>query len=189
MQDIEPHYRWENLYVASRDERSPFYERLYNLDYYENSIYGYYIHPMWDEIGSETLYCKILYTDYERKFAIIEMFGEWNDTLHNDIMYFKRVVIDHLVNEGINKFILLGENVLNFHGSYEDDYYAEWFEEVEDGWIAVCNFPEHVASEFAKYNLDIYLNMGGTLDINNWLTMKPLQFFELVNGLIVRRLG
>ena len=137
MQDIEPHYRWENLYVASRDERSPFYERLYNLDYYENAIYGYYIHPMWDEIGSETLYCKILYADYEKKFAIIEMFGEWNDTLRNDIMYFKRVVIDHLVNEGINKFILLGENVLNFHGSYEDDYYAEWFEEVEDGWITV----------------------------------------------------
>ena len=74
MQDIEPYYRWENLYVASRDERSPFYERRYNLDYYENNIYGYYIHPMWDEIESDTLYCKILFTDYDRKFTIIEMF-------------------------------------------------------------------------------------------------------------------
>jgi hypothetical protein len=60
---------------------------------------------------------------------------------------------------------------------------------VEDGWIAACNFPEHVATEFAKYNLDIYINMGGTLNITNWLTMKPLQFFDLVNGLIVRRLS
>jgi hypothetical protein len=27
------------------------------------------------------------------------------------------------------------------------------------------------------------------LNIANWLTMKPLQFFDLVNGLIVRRLS
>lgn len=188
MQDLEPHYRWEEFYVASRDARSPFYERLYNLDYYENTIYGYYIHPMWDEIGSETLYCKILFADYERKFVIIEMFGEWNDTLHNDIMFFKREVIDHLVYQGINKFILLGENVLNFHG-LEDDYYAEWFEDVEDGWIAACNFQEHVEREFAKYNLDIYINMGGTLNVNNWRTMKPAQFYEVINSLIVRRLN
>jgi hypothetical protein len=189
MQDIEPYYRWESLYIASRDERSPFYERYYNLDYYENNIYGYYIHPMWDEIGSDTLYCKILFTDYNRKFSIIEMFGEWNDTLHNDIMFFKRNVVDYLINQGINQFILLGENVLNFHGSREDDYYAEWFEEVEDGWIAVCNFQEFVEKELTKYRLDMYLNFGGTLNIPNWRTLKPQQFYELVNGLIIRRLG
>jgi len=90
-------YRWGNLYIVSRDERSPFYERLYNLDYYENAIYGYYIHPIWDEIGSETVYCKILYANYEKKFPAIEMFGESKHTLQNDIMYFKRAVINHLV--------------------------------------------------------------------------------------------
>ena len=56
------------------------------------------------------------------------MFGEWNDTLHNDIMFFKRNVIDHLIGQGIRKFILLGENLLNFHGSRDDEYYEEWFE-------------------------------------------------------------
>ena len=128
MQDIEPFYNWENLYVASKDQRSPFYGRQYNMTYYEHDIYGYYIHPLWDEFESVTLYCKILYADYTRQFVIIEMFGEWNDTLHNDIMWFKRNVIDHLLREGISQFILIGENILNFHGSYEDDYYAEWFE-------------------------------------------------------------
>ncbi|RYF66932.1 MAG: hypothetical protein EOO39_22165, partial [Cytophagaceae bacterium] len=100
MQDIEPFYGWEKYYNASEDERSPFHEREYNMQQYENNIYGYYIHPLWDEIGSETLYCKILFANYERQFVVIELFGEWNDTLHNDIMYLKRQVIDPLVQEG-----------------------------------------------------------------------------------------
>jgi len=43
-------------------------------------------------------------------------------------MHLKRNVIDVLVGERINKFILIGENVLNFHGS-DDSYYEEWFED------------------------------------------------------------
>jgi len=185
--DIEPFYNWDLYYVAAEDERSPFYGRDYNFNQYENDIYGYYIHPLWDEIGSETLYCKILFADYDQRFAIIEMFGEWNDTLHNDIMHFKRNVIDHLTNEGINKYILLGENVLNFHGS-DDEYYAEWFEEVESGWIAGVNFRDFVESEWKKYRLDYYINFGGTLQLDNWRNYQPSKFFELVDSLIVRRL-
>lgn len=189
MQDIEPFYNWEKWYTASDDPNSPFYGRVYNLTQYTNTIYGYYIHPLWDEIGSETLYCKILFADYDRRFVVIELFGEWNDTLHNDIMYLKRQVIDPLVNENINKFILLGENILNFHGS-DDSYYEEWFEDVEDGWIAAVNFRDFVESELKRYRLDYYLNFGGTLDeIDNWRTLKPVAFFELVNSLIIRRLG
>ena len=188
MQDIEPYYGWESLYSAADDKRSPFYGRRYNLQQYENAIYGYYIHPLWDEIDSETLYCKILFTDYDRRMAIIELFGEWNDTLHNDIMHLKRNVIDHLLSKGINQFVLIGENLLNFHGSRDDDYYAEWFEEVEDGWIAAVNFRDFVQDEWKKYKLDYYLNFGGTLDILNWRTMKPLKIYELVSELIMRRL-
>jgi len=187
MQDIEPFYNWETYYVAADDEKSPFYGRDYNMQMYTHDIYGYYIHPLWDEIGSETLYVKILFADYHRRFAVIEMFGEWNDTLHNDIMHFKRNVIDLLIQEGINQFILVGENILNFHGS-DDCYYEEWFEDVEDGWIAAVNFRDFVEVEWRKYHLDYYINFGGTLNIDNWRTLSPNPFYETVRGLIMRRL-
>lgn len=189
MQDIEPFYNWEKYYVAASDPKSPFYGREYNLNQYENDIYGYYIHPLWDEIGSETLYCKILFADYNRRFVVIELFGEWNDTLHNDVMYLKRQVVDPLVEENINKFILVSENVLNFHGS-DDSYYEEWFDDVEDGWIAAINPPDFVEREWKKYRLDYYMNFGGTLnELVNWRTLKPAALFELVNSLLIRRLG
>lgn len=188
MQEIEPYYNWEKHYIASDDERSPFHGRTYNLEYYENTIYGYYIHPLWDDIGSETLYVKILFADYKKRFVIIEMFGEWNDALHNDIMFFKRQVIDPLIGQGINQFILLGENVFDFHGGNEDDYYSEWFDDVEDGWIVAVNFREHVEEQWKKYRLDYYINFGGTLHLNNWRTLQPEPFYELVKNLMVRRL-
>jgi hypothetical protein len=187
MHEIEPFYNWENYYVASDDDRSPFYGREYNMQEYTHDIYGYYIHPLWDEIGSETLYVKILFTDYNRRFAVIEMFGEWNDTLHNDIMHFKRNVIDYLIGEGINQFILIGENILNFHGS-DDCYYEEWFEEVEDGWIVAINFRDFVEAEWRKFRLDYYINFGGTLEIDNWRTLTPGRFYDTVKELVVRRL-
>jgi hypothetical protein len=188
MQEIEPFYNWEKYYSATDDEQSPFYGRQYNMMQYENDIYGYYIHPLWDWIGSETLYLKILFADYDKGFVVIELFGEWNDTLHNDIMHFKRNVIDPLTNEGINKFILIGENILNFHGS-EDDYYEEWFDDVEDGWIAALNFREFVLHEWKKFRLDYYINFGGNLEIEEWRTMTPQLFYENVNNLITRRLN
>ena len=86
MHNIEPYYRWEKYYVANLDENSPFYGREYETHYSQN-IYGYFIHPFWDYIGSETLYIKVLYVDYQQHFAVIEFIGEWNDTLHNDIMH------------------------------------------------------------------------------------------------------
>ena len=187
MQDIEPFYNWEKHYVANRDKKSPFYGREPNLEYYEHDIYGYYIHPFWDEIGSETLYVKVLFADYAKNYVIIELFGEWNDALHNDIMHFKRRVVDEFVAVGINQFILIGENIMDFHGA-EDDYYAEWFEDIEDGWIAAVSFREHVEREWQKFRLDYYLNFGGTLAINNWRTLTPQVFYEIVKGMMVRRL-
>src|SRR6187402_554257 len=110
MHEIEPFYNWQRYYQAEIDPKSPFFGRSYGNEY-ENTIYGYYIDPFWDEIVSETLYCKILIADYDIRYAIIELFGEWNDTLHNDIMFLKRTVIDKLVKQGINQFILIGENI------------------------------------------------------------------------------
>lgn len=188
MHDIEPYYNWLKYYDPSADERSPFYGKEYNHDVYSETIYGYYIDPSWDFMGSETLYIKVLYVDYLRKFAIIEFLGEWNDAINNDVMHLKRNVVEQMAHEGINKFILIGENILNFHGS-DDCYYEEWFDDVEDGWIAAVSFPDFIQEEFKRYRLDCFINMGGTLQIHQWRTMHPLAFFEVVDRLIQRRLN
>lgn len=190
MHTIEPFYNWLEEYSASEDPRSPLYGAENSLFEFTNTIYGYYIHPQWDDMGSETLFLKILFVDYELGCAIIELIGEWNDTLHNDIMTFKRNILDEMVHEGINKFILIGENVFNFHGS-DDSYYEEWFEDVndEDGWIVALNFPDFVLSEMRNYNLDSYINFGGTLEEVPWRTYEPRRLFGLVQSLIQRRLG
>lgn len=188
MHDIEPYYNWLNYYDPAQDQFSPFYGKEYNFDVYSETIYGYYIDPAWDSIGSETLYVKVLFADYHLNFAVIEFLGEWNDALHNDIMTLKRNVIDTMLGHGIRKFILIGENIMNFHGS-DDSYYEEWFEEVEDGWIAAVSFPEHVQDELKKYNIDCYINMGGTLQLDRWRVLTPANFFDVVDKLIQRRLN
>jgi len=113
MHDIEPHYNWLDLYQASEDERSPFYGREYSEFECTGKVYNYLLHPQWDYIGSETLYVKLLFADYEKGFCIIEFIGEWNDCLYNDIMFLYRNVIEILLENGITKYILIGENVLN----------------------------------------------------------------------------
>lgn len=187
MHYIEPFYGWRNEYVASEDPQSPFYGREYSEFQFENKVYNFYIHPQWDSIGSPTLFIKILFVEYEDQFAIIEMIGEWNDTIENDIMTFKRDIIEPIMETGINKFILIGENVLNFHHS-DDCYYEEWFDEVEEGWIALVNFQEHVLKEFEKINLDQYFAMDGELQDIDWRTYKPYQFFKKVETLVTKRL-
>lgn len=195
MHTIEPYYNWLKYYNPAKDARSPFFGKEYNYDQYSETIYGYYIDPAWDFMGSETLYIKVLFADYEKGFAVLELIGEWNDAINNDIMHLKRNVIDLMVGEGINQFILIGENVLNFHGS-DDSYYEEWFEDVEDaclpdrqGWIAAVSFPDFIQNEFRKYKIDVYVNMGGTLQINQWRTLQPEVFYDLVSKLIQRRLN
>jgi hypothetical protein len=186
MHQIEPYSRWQKYYRAERDIRSPFFGRVYGNEYV-NDVYGYYIDPLWDEFGSETFYCKLLYVDYSQRCCILELFGEWNDALSNDIMYFKRRVIEKLIRNGICKFILIGENLMQFHGG-DHDYYEEWIEDIEDGWIALLNLRPHIIQEMTRIRLDYFINLGGTLQISNWRTAKPLQLFLLVNQLMSRRL-
>ncbi|MAO45758.1 MAG: hypothetical protein CL823_01265 [Crocinitomicaceae bacterium] len=190
MHTIEPYYAWRNHYVASEDERSPFYGREYNEMSYHMKIYDHFIHPQWDTIGSSTLFIKILFIDYDEESAIIELLGEWNDCLHNDIMLLKRDIIDCLQNEGICKFILIGENVLNFHHS-DDSYYEEWFEEVtdRDGWIALLNFNQHVLDDMGSIDLDSYFVMGGELSEFGWRTYAPDQLISRIRESVENRLG
>jgi hypothetical protein len=187
MHEIEPYYRWRDDYIASEDPLSPFVDTKYNEFEFDKQIYNYLIHPQWDFFGSQTLYLKVIYADYDLGFSIIEFIGEWNDALHNDIMILKREIIELMVDQGLNKFILIGENILNFHSS-DDCYYEEWFQDVEDGWIAGINFREHVISEFKRNNIDYYINLGGNLDDMAWRNLKPIQLFKNVGRELSRRL-
>jgi hypothetical protein len=188
MHDLEPYWGWRELYIASEDERSPFYQREYSEFEFSNTVYNYYIHPQWDAFGSPTLYMKILYADYESASCILEFIGEWNDCINNDIMHLKRNIIERLEAEGIKKFILIGENVLNFHLS-DDCYYQEWFEDVEEGWIAAINFRKHVVKEFVSGNIDYYIAFGGDLNCIDWRNAPPMQLIERVENLITKRLN
>jgi len=195
MHEIEPYYNWLSLYDPAKDEQSPFHGKEYNYDVYSENIYGYYIDPAWDFMGSETLYMKLLFVDYEQGYVIMEFIGEWNDAINNDIMHLKRNIIDHMSGLGINQYILIGESVLNFHGS-DDSYYEEWFEDVDEvnasgahGWIAAVSFHDHVLDEMQNFNVDSYLNMGGTLQIAKWRTLSPQLFYQLVAQQIQRRLS
>ena len=157
MHYVEPFYSWRGYYVASEDPLSPFYGKEYSEFEFSNTIYNFYIHPQWDSIGSSTLFIKILFVDYDEKYAVIELIGEWNDAIENDIMKLKRDVIERLIEAGIEYYILIGENVLNFH--YSDDcYYEEWFDEIENGWIAMINFHDHVQREFQQIQIDHYIS-------------------------------
>jgi hypothetical protein len=188
MHDIEPFFAWRNLYVASEDSRSPFYCREYSEFEFTHAVYNYLIHPQWDEMGSPTLFLKILYADYEERYCIIELIGEWNDCLHNDIMYLKRNIIEPLMDEGINRFLLVGENVLNFHFS-DDCYYQEWFDELDDGWIVAINFRDFVIKEFESGNLDYYIAFGKHFTDLNWRKYLPNQLFNVIEHQMSRRLN
>jgi hypothetical protein len=187
MQHIEPFYNWRHIYTAEDDPKSPFFGREYSEFEYSNTIYNFYIHPQWDDFGSTTLYCKILIADIEEHYAIIEFIGEWNDTLENDIATLRAEVIQRLAEHGINKFILIGENILNFHVG-EKEYYKEWFEEVveEEGWIVLLNMPEQSAAEFKKAKLHYYVEL---IDKEDWRRYKPYHLFKFFNEMQNKRLS
>lgn len=185
MHNIEPFFRWRDFYTAEEDERSPFFGRMYSEFEFTHRLYNYFLHPQWDEFGSSTLYGKILFVDYDEQFALIELIGEWNDTLHDDVMYLKRNVADHLMKQGIVKFIFFGENILNFHAG-EDDYYAEWAEEVheEGGWIALLNIRQHVEEEMAGARLQQYIHFGEQYNNIIWHPQQPAVVYMLVLALV-----
>ena len=186
LQDIEPYDNWRYLYTSEEDERSPFYGREYSEFEFSQTVYNYYTHPQWDEFGSTTLYIKVLMADYSSGYAIIEMLGEWNDAIYNDIMTLKRDVIDVLIREGITKFILIAENVLNFHSS-DDSYYEEWREQLEEegGWVVILNMPEQSQYDFKKARLTNYI---GLMDFPQWRTLKPEIVFQQVDNWMLRQL-
>ncbi len=188
MHAIEPHYNWRDYYIASEDPKSPFYRRQYSEFEFSNAVYDHFIHPQWDEFGSNTLYLKVLYVDYDKHYCIIEFLGEWNDAIYNDIMYLYRNVIELLLEMDIRYFILIGENVLEFHSDITD-YYEEWFDNLGEGWIIGLNFRDHVVQEFTDCNIDYYIAFGGSFAEIAWRKYTPDQLFVIIDKLITKRLG
>jgi hypothetical protein len=186
MQNIEPYYNWRHLYTAEEDNRSPFFGNEYSEFEYAQTLYNYYLHPQWDNFGSRTLYLKLLFIDYEIGFAIIELIGEWNDAIENDIMTLRRNITDHLYKNRIIKYILIAESVFNFHSS-DDSYYEEWHEQLEDdyGWVVVLNLPEQSKHDFVKSRITNYINFH---ELVQWRTLKPEIIFQLMNNEMLKRL-
>ncbi len=180
MHAIEPFYNWRHLYTAEEDEQSPYYGAEHSEFEFSNTIYNYYIHPQWDEFGSRTLYIKILFVDYEHNYAIMELIGEWNDAVEDDIMQLKRSLIDPMIAKGISKYIIITENVLNFH-SGDTDYYEEWEEDIADdgGWIALVNTPEQTQYDILRSSIKNYVRL---IDSPKWRTFKPEDFFQAVDN-------
>lgn len=186
MHTIEPYFNWRDQYLSEEDKFSPFYKQDYNDFEFTQSIYNYLIHPYWDDFGSRTLYLKILFADYDQHFVIIEMIGEWNDAIEDDIMTLKRDVVDLFILKGVTKYILILENVLNFH-SGDKDYYEEWFEEVtdENGWIVFINMSNAAQQDFKKRKLQYLIEL---MNIPAWRTYKPEFLYSMINDEIMKRL-
>jgi hypothetical protein len=183
LHNIEPFFRWRDHYIASDDERSPFFGRQYSEFFYTHKIYNHLIHPQWDDIGSESLFLKVLFVDYEDGYALIELLGEWNDCHDNDFLTLRQALLQQMGSEGIFRFIFLGDNLLNFHAD-DDSYYEEWAEELRDenGWAVCINFRGHVIEEMRSARLHQYLEMPPALQRLNWRQYRPQELFEAVSG-------
>lgn len=186
MHQIEPFYLWRDYYTAESDPHSITFGKEYNEIYFTDKIYNYVIHPQWDSIGSETLFYKLLYADYDQEFCVIELFGEWNDCINNDIMMLKTELIEPLIESGINNFVLIMENVLNFHGQ-DTDYYEEWQDDIE-GEIYFVNALPHVLDELDQNSMSQYVRYHGPLNDLDWRVQKPYDLLDLIDSKFSRLL-
>ena len=178
---IEPFYGWLKWYSHDQDECSPFHQVEHNLFYFDRSVNRIPAHPLWDDIGSESLLVKILYADYDQGFAIIELFGEWNDLFENDYKLLAENCLTYLIDHGIQKFILLCENV--FHAYFQsDDYYQALQEELEEGWVCLLRPREEVWEDMQSYGITSYFYRSPILDEFPWRRLKPHQLFQLVES-------
>ena len=180
MQDIEPFYNWRHFYVAEEDPQSPFYGNEYSEFSYTNTLYNYYIHPQWDHFGSKTLYMKILFVDYDTGYIIIELIGEWNDAIENDIMTLRRNITDQLFDQGITKYIFITENVFQFHSS-DESYYEDWMERLSEtnGWVIYIGWPKQNRQELLTAKIHHYVH---TVDLPQWRTFKPELVFNTLDN-------
>ncbi|MEO0473511.1 MAG: hypothetical protein AAF206_28115 [Bacteroidota bacterium] len=179
LRHIEPFYGWLNLYSHEQDERSPFHQVEHNMFYYDRSINHIPAHPLWDDFGSESLLTKILFVDYDQGYAILELFGEWNDLYDNDFRLFAENCLTYLVDHGVQQFVFICENVFHIYPD-TDDYYQAMQDELEDGWMAVLRIRPNVREEMDQYGIAEYFYWSPVLDQISWRKLKPPQLYQLV---------
>ncbi len=181
MHEIEPFYGWLGHYENEADENSPFQNAEHSAFVLDKGVYEYLAHPLWDDIGSDGLLVKILYAHYEDGYAIVELFGVWNDLIQNDYRLLAENCLTYLVDAGINKFILVMENILNIYLD-ADDYYEALQEELEDGWICLLRPRAHVVEEIEQYEIGRYFFWSDELDALNWRKLKPWELYRVVDN-------
>ena len=179
LRHIEPFFGWLDHYSHDQDAKSPFHGVDHNLFEFDRRVYNVPAHPLWDDFGSESLLVKILFADYRKGYAILELFGEWNDLYDNDFRLLAENCLTYLIDNGIQQFIIICENV--FHGYFEtDDYYQALQEELEDGWLCAIRLREELQEEMIKYGINQYFFWSPMLDDVPWRTIKPPQLYALV---------
>ncbi len=93
-------------------------------------------------------------------------------------MLLKTELIDQLIDCGIQNFVIIMENVLNFHAD-ENDYYQEWKEDIQ-GEIYLINALPQVLDELYRYHLNHQLSFGGRLNDFDWRKLNPEQIIEVL---------
>lgn len=202
--DIEPYYGWLGYYDPELDGRSPFAgEGQEGAE--ERYLYTFAANPRWESIGSESLLAKLLYVNYaappEGGFAIVELLGEWNDLFENDWRLLCDNCLDWLLAQGVNRFILICENV--FHIYLEgDDYYADFAERLADagegsgnntsgneGWVCLLRARPEVQAELTRTGIGAYFYWNSQFDGLRWRKLKPWELYALVAQSLTRLLG
>ena len=72
---------------------------------------------------------------------------------------------------------------MNFHFS-DDLYYAEWLEEIPDGWIVFVNTQNQIITELNENAMENYINYNEPLNKMSWRSKKPLLIFDAINSVL-----
>jgi hypothetical protein len=179
MHEIEPFYGWLPYYTTEADDNSPFQSAAHDAFTLDKGVYEYLAHPLWEDFGSDGLLLKILYADYMRGYAIIELLGVWNDLLQNDFKLLAENCLTYLIDAGVQEFILIVENVLNIYVD-ADDYYEALQEELGEGWLCLLRPRAHVIDEIEQYDIGRYFFWSEELDALHWRKLKPWELHALV---------
>lgn len=187
---IQPFYHWREYYDPELDRKSPFHYPRYQDTMQFSVSYNQVIHPEWEDIGSEGLFMKVLFADYYEGCAILEGMGDWNDCTDIDIKSILENLIHPLFQEGVSRFLLIGENILNFHGDYPD-YYEEIRDLLEDdgGYFMLLNLRQHVIEEMKSHEVNHFTWMGEQMQLVNWRTMQPLHVVAAAEEKITKQLS